>query len=163
MIKKVLAAISTFLMCITMLIGCGKSDPVQEDLINYINNEKPTLVEYENKVTTEYTACTTQFPVDNVTLAAKLKDTVIPATEELLTKAKAITPATEEVNKLHAKYIAVVTEQLEGFNLLLEAAQNSDKTLVATVDEKLTHADTVSKEYLADMDALKKKHNIIGK
>jgi len=48
MLRKVMATISTLLICVIVLIGCDKADPVQEDLLNYINKEVQTLVESFN-------------------------------------------------------------------------------------------------------------------
>lgn len=158
--KKVMSIVSILLFCFTVLTGCGKDDPVQKDLINYINNEVSILAELENKVTTEYAATTGKNFVDDATMGVRLKDIIIPATEALLTKAKAISPATEEVKKIHGKYIALVTEQLEAFKLLLEATQKHDEKLVDTVNQKLTHADKTSAEYLADLETLKKEHKV---
>lgn len=162
MIKKVMATILTLIICVIVLISCGKANPVQEDLINYINTQLPTVVELENKVSTEYAASTGENYVDDITIAAKLKDVVIPTSDELLSKVKAITPTTEEVRTVHNKYIAVVAEQNEAFNLLLQAAQNSDEPLVKTVNDKLIDADMLSKGYLADLEALKKEHKIVN-
>ena len=161
--KKVIATISTILIFATVLAGCGKSDPIQDDLINYINNQVPTVVDLEKKVFTEYGATTGTNYTDDATLAAKLKDVIIPASDELLTKTKAIIPATDEVSKIHSKYIASITEQHAAFNLLIQAIQNNDAALVTTVNEKLTTADTLSKEYLADLQALKKEHEVTDK
>lgn len=161
--KKVMAILSTVLISVTVLAGCAKADPVQDDLINYINNQLPALVELEKKVTTEYAASTGTNFIDDATLAARLKNVVIPASDALLTKAKAIAPATEEVRKVHSKYIASITEQSEAFNLLLQACQKHDEAMVKTVNEKLTHSETVSNEYLADLTALKKAHKVEDK
>jgi len=156
MMKKVIATISTLLICFTMLTGCG-TDPLQADILNYNNNQVPTLVELENKVTTEYAAATVDKNSTDEIFAAKLKDVIIPAEVQLLEKAKAIVPATEEVVKVHNKYIAAITEQSEALNLMLQAAQNSDETLLATANEKMAHAGTVTKEYIAYITALKKR------
>jgi len=158
--KKIITTISVLVMCVAMLTGCGKADPVQEDLINYINKQVPTLVEVENKVTTQYAAITGTNFVDDATLTNKLKDVIIPASTELLTKTKAIVPATEEVRKVHSKYLAVVTEQHEAFNMLLQAAQKHDEKLVETVNGKLSNAEKVSNEYLVELEALKKAHKV---
>ncbi len=158
--KKIITTISILVMCVAMLTGCGKADPVQEDLINYINKQLPTIVEAENKVTTQYEASTGKNFVDDPTLATRLKDVIIPASTELLTKTKAIVPATEEVRKVHSKYVALVTEQHEAFNMLLQAAQKSDEKMVEAVNGKLTNTEKVSKEYLADLEALKKAHKV---
>lgn len=151
--------ISALLICVTMLTACG-SDPVQDDLINYINNQVPAIAELESKVTTEYAAVKGDTNTDDATFAAKLKDVIIPANNELIAKAKATVPATEEVKKVHDKYIASATAQNEAFVILLEAAQKNDEKLVKTANEKLADSEKISKEYLADLEALKKGHNV---
>lgn len=156
--KKIWITLLILAMCMSVLTGCG--DPVQEDLINYINNQVPTLVALEDKVYQEYESAVKEKDGDDAKLAAKLKDTIIPASDELLAKAKAIVPATEEVKKAHNKYIAVLTEQHEAFTLLLQAAQNNDETSVNTVSDKLIKADSLSKEFLADLETLKKEHKV---
>jgi hypothetical protein len=160
--KKLMSTILILLMCATVLIGCGKTDPVKEDLLNYINKQLPTLVELESKVITEFAANTGINAPDDATLAAKLKDVIIPGADELLSKVKAIVPATEELRKVHNKYIVIVTEQREAFNLLLQAAQKNDLTLVNTINEKLVNADKLVKEYLADLNALKNAHGVVS-
>jgi len=158
--KKFMSTILAVLICSTVLIGCGKSDPIQEDLINYINVEIPTIVDTENKVRTEYSASTGTNYIDDASLGAKLKDVVIPTSNELVTKAKAIVPKTDEVAKLHNKYIALVTEQHEAFNLFLKAVQTSDAALVTTANEKLKNTEKVAEEYLSELTALKEEHEV---
>lgn len=157
--KKFIVTIVALLMCVAMLAGCG-SDPVQDDLINYINNQVKPIAELENKVTTEYAAIKGDSKADDAAFAAKLKDVIIPANNELIAKAKATVPATEEVKKVHDKYIASVNAQNEAFVILLEAAQKNDEELVKTANEKLTVSEKISKEYLADLEALKKEHGV---
>lgn len=160
--KKGLATIAILLISVTMLIGCGKTDPVQEDLINYINNQMPTLLELQDKVSKEYEV-SVEKNVDDAAGAVKLKDVIIPASNELLTKAKAIVPATEEVRKVHSEYIEVITQQDESFRLLLqvfEAGKNNDLTLMDTLSEKLKTISEKPNNYSTDLEAMKKEHNV---
>jgi len=157
--KKIMTTISALLICVTVLAGCG-SDPIQADLLNYVNNQVPTMVDLENTVTTEYSAVKADANATDATFAAKLQDVIIPAENQLIAKAKAIIPATDEVTKLHNEYVTSRTEQLEAFTLMLQAAQNSDQTVMATANDKLTASNTATTQYLADLDALKKAHNI---
>lgn len=161
-IKNIMATLSALLICVTVLAGCG-SDPVQDDLINYINNQVPTIAALEEKVTSEYQAVKTDSNADDAMFAAKLKDVIIPADDELIAKAKATVPATEEVKKVHDKYIASVTAQSEAFAILLDAAGKNDEKLAETANTKLTEAEKLSEEYLADLETLKKDHGVENK
>ncbi|WP_461206824.1 hypothetical protein [Clostridium sp. DL1XJH146] len=138
MLKKIIMTILTLAIGMAVLTGCS-SDPVQDDLINYINNEVSTLVETENSVTEEYSAIIENSEATDIEFAAKLKDVIIPASEELVAQAKAIVPETEEVAAVHNKYVEAVTEQNEGFVLFLQATQkNNELVEYSTNSEMLT-------------------------
>lgn len=163
--KKIMATISALLICVIMLTGCGKADPVQDDLLNYINNQMPTVVELEDKVNKEYEASNAK-GVDDATSAAKLKDVVIPASNELVTKTKAIVPATEEVSKVHNEFIELVTDQHETFTLMLQvfqAAEKNDLALTDSLTEKLKTLANKPNNYTTDLEALKKAHGVEDK
>jgi len=160
--KKIMATISALLICVSVLTGCGKADPVQDDLLNYINNQMPAIVELENKVNTEFEASNAK-GVDDATFAAKLKDVILPASNELVTKTKAILPATEEVRKVHNQFLALVTDQHETFTLLLqmsEAVKKSDAALADTLNEKIKTISNKPNNYSTDLEALKKAHGV---
>ena len=157
-----MATLLALLICITALAGCG-SDPVQDDLINYINNQLPALATLEEKVTSEYQAVNDDSEADDAAFAAKLKDVIIPTATELIAKAKATVPATEEVKNVHNKYIVAVTLQSEAFDILLDAAKKSDGELAKTATAKLKEVERLSKEYIADLETLKKDHNVESK
>ncbi|WP_461206825.1 hypothetical protein [Clostridium sp. DL1XJH146] len=159
MLKKMLVVISTVVLGVVMLTACG-SDPVQDDLINYINNEVSTLVETENTVNSEYSAIMENSETTDVEFAAKLKDVVIPASEELVAKSKAIVPETEEVAAVHNKYVDAVIAQNEAFSLYLEAAENSDGAIADTANEKLAESNKLIEEFLSDLATLKEEHNV---
>lgn len=161
MIKKIMVTISTLLIFVTVLTGCGKADPVQEDLINYLNNQLPTLAELAVKATSEFEAATADNNATDATFALKLKDVIIPVSDELLTKTKAVVPATEELLKVHSKYIALVTEQHEAYALYLKAAQKNDVATSNTANEKMEHSVKATDEFLADLEALKKEHKVV--
>ena len=53
--------------------------------------------------------------------------------------------------------------QSEAFDLLLDATAKNDDELVKSANDKLTEAERLSKEYLADLEALKKEHGVENK
>ncbi len=92
--KNIMVTISVLLIYVTVLAGCG-SDPVQDDLINYINNQVPTIAALEEKVTSEYQAVKTDSNADDTKFGAKLNDVIIPANDKLA-----------ESEKLSKEYLA---------------------------------------------------------
>ncbi len=157
--KKLLSIILLAAVALTVFGGCG-ADPLQDDLINYINNQIPALTKLENTVASEYSAVTSDEKTTDAEFAEKLEDVIIPAEDELIKKAKAIVPATEELNELHTKYINSLSIQREGLDLMLEAAQTSDKSLLASAEEKIEEAEALSSQYLSELTALKMRHGV---
>lgn len=146
----------------TYKLNVLSASAVQEDLINYLNNQMPPLSELQDKVSKE-SAPIMEKNVDYATAAAKLKDVIIPDSNELVTKTKAVVPQTEEVRKVHNEFIALVTDQQEVFNLLLkgfQAAQENDVALLNTLNEKITNIANKPNNYVADLEALAKKYEI---
>lgn len=160
MMKKVIATISTLLVCVTMLTGCG--DPVGDDIVNYVNNQIKPLVALQSKVATEFTTVSEDKDATSETISAKLKDVIIPASDELIAKAKSIVPETEEVRKVHSIYTELVTQQREGLDLFLQAFQKNDEALIKNADEKMAQVEKLSNEYSAAVEALKKEHDIVN-
>jgi len=146
----------------TYKLNVLSASAVQEDLINYLNNQMPPLSELQDKVSKE-SAAIMEKNVDYATAAAKLKDVIIPDSNELVTETKAVVPVTEEVRKVHNEFIALVTDQQETFNLLLQicqAAQENDAALLNTLNEKITNIANKPNNFTADLEALGKEYKV---
>jgi hypothetical protein len=46
--------------------------------------------------------------------------------------------------------------------MLLLAASKHDEAMVKTVNEKLANSDKISNEYVSEVEALKKEHNVVS-
>lgn len=157
--KKILAVTMMICLLIPTLAGCF-SDPVQDDLLNYINKEIPTVRTLENSVSKMYTDITSDGNIDDATAATKFESELLPTSDELISKAKAIVPATDEVKKVHDKYIAALTAQHDGFKLYKDAYANSDVDAVTKANDQMTKALSTSEEFLTELRALEEKHNV---
>ena len=158
--KKIIPLIAIIFVLSTILTACSKPDPINEDLISYVNVQMPTVIESQSSVAKDYESVTGKNFIDDNAFITKVKDTVIPNSTKFIAKAQAIAPKTEEVRKLHEKYMTSMKTQQEGFVLLLAAAEQGDSTKVPAGNEKLTQASKVSEEYKADMDTLAKAHGV---
>lgn len=155
---------SVFLLIVATaatVMGFGKPDPVHEDLIDYVDNQIPALIALENHVNNEFAACVSKKYIDDASMAAEINEGLLPATEELLAQANSIVPATKEVASLHQQYVAMVSDQLEAFKLLSHAAETSNASLIKKVNDQLALADSKSREYTANMEALKTAHKVV--
>jgi hypothetical protein len=132
-------------------------DPVRTDLLNYAFKQLLTLTSLESKLAQDLAAV----PTDNDdTFMTKLKTEIIPESDALISKAKAIVPATPEVQKLHNQYIGLLNVQAEAYAMYLKAVQNKDSDLMNSANKKLTSVGDLSDKFLSDLQALEKEHNI---
>jgi hypothetical protein len=157
--KKIALTIATLMICAAAMVGCG-SDPVADDLINYINNEVPVLGEMESEASAAYEAVAGENYTDDATMAAALSDVVIPTSDELVEAANALTPATEEVAALHEIFISAVTERNAAFKMLLTALEEGDATKVDEFNAMMENADAIVDEFGAALDILAEEHGV---
>jgi len=64
---------------------------------------------------------------------------------------------------VHNEFIALVTDQQETFNLLLQicqAAQENDAALLNTLNEKITNIANKPNNFTADLEALGKEYKV---
>ncbi len=155
--KKIILVILALITFTFLLSACGKKDPIQTDLLNYANNQLPTLTSLNGKLTQDFAAV----PFDNdQTFMTKVKANIIPASDQLISKAKAIVPTTPEVLKIHNQYIELLNVQGEAYAMYLKSFQDKNTDLMTSATAKLTSVGDLSDKFLSDLKALEKEHNI---
>jgi len=161
--QKVVTLVGIIIVLCAIFTSC-KTDPVNTDLMSYVNEKLPAIAELETTIGKDYESVTGEKFVDDDTLSKKLKDVIIPNSSKLIENSQAVIPETEEVKQVHAKYISSIKTQHEGLVLLLSGAQKHDSSKVDAANEKLSQASKISEEYNSDLNALAKDHNVeIGK
>ncbi|MBE6916134.1 MAG: hypothetical protein E7471_05835 [Ruminococcaceae bacterium] len=148
--KKLLALLLPLVMTITLLAGC--SNPVFDDLQNFLNVE---MVE----VNAEYEALKEEVAAwetleDDAALAASINEVLLPLVESSLTKLAAISPATEEVKELKAKYIKVMDAYKTGFTGLSEGCETQNEATINAAYDTLSGAVDLLNEYNAALEAV---------
>ena len=145
---------------IIRLIHILTPDPINDDLLDYVNNhlvaaekiKMAALDTYNNVVGTHYT--------NDETMYDSLKNTVVPKYKEFDEALRAIKPATKEVMNLHNRYIMIADTELSGFSLLLTALKTSDSVLVSESDRKIQKADKDMVAFDVTLDSLAEKHDV---
>jgi len=141
-----------------ILAGCG-SNPVQDDLIHYINEEVLPLADEENAITGAYESVTGENYVDDESLYAEL-ETLIPKYRDYVAKIEEINPETDEVKELHELYIAASNKQYNAMVQISAALENQDVNLVSEANGKLDEARSGMREYRNRLEALAKEHDV---
>ena len=155
--KKIILVILALLTFTFLLSACGKKDPVQTDLLNYANNQLPTLASLDGKLTEDFAAVPFD---DDQTFIDKVKADIIPESDQLISKAKAIVPTTPEVLKIHNQYIELLSVQGESYAMYLKSVQDNDTDLMTSATTKLTSVGDLLDKFLSDLKALENEHNI---
>ncbi|MBH0169180.1 hypothetical protein [Fictibacillus sp. 18YEL24] len=153
--KYVLASV-LFLICI--LSGCG--DPIKDDLLNYVNEEMPTIGKEESTIIGKYDNVTGSNYTDDQTLYDALKVEIIPSYNEFIKELEAVEIDTEELRKLHENFIEAANIQASAFLLIVSAIENQDSTMINEANEKLNTARKMMRDYKNDVEKLAKKHDV---
>lgn len=157
--QKVIMLMTAILVISAILAACG-ADPINKDLMSYVNEKLIPIAEIETNLGNDYESFVGDNFVDDDTLSNKLKEVIIPNSTKLLETSEAVQLETEEVKKVHAKYIESIKVQHEAFVLLQEGAQKHDNKKVDEANEKFAQAQKLSDEYNTNLKALAKEHEI---
>ena len=141
--KKILALLLMAVLSFALLTGC--SDPVYDDLENFLNIEM-------KEVNTNYTKITTEVKTwdaleDDNALKKSIDETIMPIVNDSLEKLKGINPKTEEVKEIKDKYVKVMETYKEGFEVLSKGCETQDEATANAGSAKLAEAVVLLDEY----------------
>ena len=152
--KKILALLLMVVMSFALLTGC--SDPVYDDLENFLNVEM-------KEVNAEYTQVTAEVGTwenleDDTAIKKSIDDTLLPLVNGSLEKLKGITPETEEVKAIKDKYVKVMEAYKTGFEALSEGCETQEEATINAGSQKLEEAVELLDEYNKALEELAKEH-----
>ncbi len=154
--KKIFALLLMVVMSVTLLAGC--SDPVYDDLENFLNVEMKQVNADYTKITEEVGKWET-YEDDNA-IKASVNNTLLPLVEASLTALKDINPETEEVKAIKDKYVKVMDTYKVAFETLAEGCETQDEATISTATEKLEEAVSLLDEYNKALEELAKEHGL---
>jgi len=157
MIKKFLY-LSLFVIAI--LFSQCSGDPIQKDLLNYINTELPKVASLETEAVDAYASVSGANYTSDQAMSDKIKSIVIPKYTEFSEKLKAIKPATPEVEKIHSEYVEASKDQLEAFNLVIDAIAKQDITEIEKANKDLRAGRELIAKWNADLNEMCKNHEV---
>ena len=153
-----LAAVTLVIILVIALPGGGNSK--QAELISYINEELPKLMDIANQVDDGFAAVAGPNYTNDNTMYAALRDEVIPASKRLVAACEAVVPAEPELKAIHEIYLAAVKLQDEGFATLLTALENQDASMVESANAKRAAAQAGAEEFMEKLQAYAAANNV---
>ncbi|WP_147534772.1 hypothetical protein [Bacillus marasmi] len=148
-----------FLIAFVLLSGCLK-DPIQEDILNYVNSELSQAHKLEKKAVTAYESVTGANFTNDQALYDALQNEVIPTYKQFLQELKAVKIETEELEKIHDIYIKAAETQLEAFEVIIQALENQNPVLINQANDMLEQGRNQISDYQKKLDNLAQEHNV---
>ena len=136
------------------------SDPIQDDLINYINVELPKISDLEDGVVEGYGSVSGNNFVDDYTTYTEISDNVLPLSLQLIEEAENISLETKEVREVHEKLIDSYTTNQSAMELLVAAIDTEDYDLITQANEKFDAARKLQREFNAELEDLCEEHDV---
>lgn len=155
--KKIM--IIYFIPIVFLLTGC-LNDPVQEDLLNYVNEEMTVAFELETTAITAYDQVSGLNYSDDLTMYETLISTVIPTYNEFVKELNNVQIETSELKEVHELYIEAADLQYNAFVIIVRALETQDMLLVEEANAMLEEARALIREYLNKWNALAEEHNV---
>lgn len=141
------------------LLGCGQ-DPVQKDLLDYLNNKMPALADMESEVISNYDSVTGANYTSDEEMYTMLTEKVIPKYRDFISELEEIQPQTQEVSELHELYISAVNKQYNAVVQIVAALESQDTNLVVEANEKLNEGRKGIRNFHSKLQALAAEHNV---
>lgn len=153
--KKILALLLMVVMSFTLLTGCG-SDPVYDDLENFLNVEMVEVNADYEKITAE--VGTWETLEDDNAIKKSIDDTLLPLVNGSLEKLGGINPETEEVKAIKDKYVKVMDAYKAGFEAFSVGCETQDEATINTGTQKLEEAVELLDVYNKALEELAKEY-----
>jgi uncharacterized protein (UPF0335 family) len=156
-VKKVIKII---LIPFLILITACSTDPVKEDLLQYVNEDMITAFELEAKAVAAYDSVSGLNYTDDWTMYDTIQTTVIPNYNEFIKELNRVKVETDEVREIHEIYIKGADIQFNAFVKILTALETQDIRLVEEANAMLEEARTLIRQYMTELDKLSKEHEV---
>lgn len=142
-----------------ILSGC-LSNPVQEELLSYLNEELPKITKLEADAITAYESVTGANYSTDQELYNVLLDSVVPTYQEFVDKLEGITLDTEEVRGVHEEYIEGANLQYNAFIKVITALEQQDRAMIEEANVMLDEARKILRDFKYNVEKLASEHNI---
>lgn len=160
MLMLQLLVCASMLGAVVLLGACKAKDPVREDLIKYLDVELPGIIAYEKQAGNDFTQVTGENYKGDAAMLSALENKVIPEYGKFLTGLKAIEPQTEDVQRIHDKYIVAATEINNGFAFLADGLKKQNQDAVVRGNFMVDDGAAKVREVNRQIGVLARSHDI---
>lgn len=150
-------AIAAVVIILAIALFSG-GDAVQDDLLDYINNDFADISELDAKVYDLYEKARNS--EDDYSMYLILSDEVIPESKKLIEEAEDLALETKEVKEVHELYLDAINKQNQAFTLMLSALENQDYVIMTQANEKLDEARKLMRDYESALKDLADEHGV---
>lgn len=148
-----------FAFCFVILSGCF-DDPIQDELLLYLNSDLSTAHELEKKAVSAYEGVTGANFSNDQELYNTLINEVIPNYEKFLDELNSVKIKNEALKEIHDIYIEGAQIQYEAFTIIIKALETQDQALITEANEKLEKGRTLIQDYVTKLEQLAQEHNV---
>ncbi|MEH7548054.1 hypothetical protein [Neobacillus vireti] len=144
---------------ILLLSGCFR-DPVQDDLLNYVNKEMKQAGKLEAAAVSAYEGVSGANYQDDQTMYDALTKEVIPNYNEFIKELDSVKIETDELQEIHEIYIVGADIQYKAFVTIKQALEEQDPALVQEANDMLADARNHIRDYKNKLNKLAKDHDV---
>jgi hypothetical protein len=156
-LKKRLSAL--VFLSVLLLAGC-LGDPVQDEILTYVNEDTADAKELEGKAISAYESVSGENYSDDQTMYDALLNDVIPTYTEFIKELESVSIEEEELKEIHEIYIEGANLQLQGFNKIVEALEAQDASIIDEANEILADGRNSIQDYQAKLEEFAKEHDV---
>ncbi|WP_026564644.1 hypothetical protein [Bacillus sp. UNC41MFS5] len=151
--------LTIFLPILILLAGCS-NDPVQDDLLNYVNKEMKEAAKLERTAVSAYEGVSGTNYQDDQTMYEVLNRDVIPNYNEFIKELDSVKIETDEVREIHEIYVEGAEIQFNAFAIIKQAIEKQDADLIQKANDMLADARKHLREYQTKLNKLAKEHDV---
>jgi hypothetical protein len=157
--RKLISVISQITLA---LLTTACTDPVQADLLDYVNVHIPKVAQFETQALSAYSLVSGENFKDDGTMYITIRDQVLPNYRKLSEGLEEISMAlgTDEVRKLNEIYVEAVNSQFAAFTTILAALENQDFLQITSANDRLDKGRKLTREWQLQLKSICKTHNV---
>ena len=141
------------------IVGCA-ANPIAVDLAGYVNQGVLNIAELESASLERYASVTGANYTDDKKAYETLNNEVIPLYGRFLDNLKKITPAEDEVKKLHSIYIRGAEMLYQGFRMKALGIEKNDPAIIRMANEKIEQGAAENARWRSVIMAMYKKYGV---
>lgn len=158
--KRIYLAVLSIMLAFSA-VGCGDKEEkkeetvtVQSDLVEFVNDELPSIASYRDGAISSYNAYFATADVDTAAFLSDLQSTMIPNMETYIAELTAIEVATDEVTALKSLYLQSAEKQCEAMRLVASAISEQNPEYLDQADTLIAEAQSLLTQYESDLKIL---------